>query len=357
MSPPSTSAPDPVAAAPRSLAPRSLAEALSPQFLSAALGVAVHGVTVVDTIGGVATKVRFRIDAEPGTHRDYCLKGLIGDEPPLPGHARITHTEASFYRDLAPAVRVAVPTCRYSGIDPVIGNGLILMEDVVAKGGRFLTALEPYSEVEARSSLAQLAALHAAHWGQVRLGHLPWLRDRLGDLAETPLRTIAELQGLVDDPRGESVPGRLRDAGRITSALRALAGRTAGRASTLVHGDAHAGNIYVLDGSTALIDWQLLQRSHWSIDVAYHVGAALPVELRRRVERELLDHYLDRLAAAGVEDPPGREEAWADYRAGVAYGYYLWSCTRQVAPPIIREFCLRLGTAVADLESFDVLDV
>lgn len=353
MSLPSTS---PAPSAPASPAPRSLDEALSPTFLSAALGVPVHDVHPGDVIGGVATKVRFRIDSEPGVHRDYCLKGLVGDAPPAPGHVRITHTEASFYRDLAPTVGVAVPACRYSGIDPEIGNGLIVMEDVVTAGGRFLTALEPYSVEEARDSVAQLAKLHAAHWGRAGFGDLPWLRNRLGDLAETPLRTIDELQSLVDDPRGEPLPGELRDAKRITAALRALALRTGDRAESLVHGDAHAGNIYVQDGETALIDWQMLQRSHWSIDVAYHVSAALSVDQRRTAERELLGHYLERLSALGV-DAPDEDEAWTDYRAGVAYGYYLWSSTRQVAPPITHEFCLRLGTAVADLESFALLGI
>ena len=337
-------------------APLSLDVALSPAWLSQALGHPVEGVEVVDTITGVATKVRFRIDSAPGVHREYCLKGLLGEEVPPPGHVRITQTEASFYRDLAPEAGVAVPVCRYAAVDPELGNGLIVMEDVVVKGGRFLTALEPYTPEEARSSLAQLAALHAAHWGAAPTAGRPWLRNRLSDLAETPLRTDGELQDLVDDPRGDPLPAELRDAKRITAALRALASATRGRTEALVHGDAHAGNIYVLDGSAALIDWQMLQRAHWSIDVAYHIGAALSVEHRRHAERELLAHYLDRLAAEGVA-APAPDEAWEDYRAGVVYGYYLWACTRKVAAPIVREFCLRLGTAVVDLESFELLDV
>lgn len=335
-------------------APLSPDVALAPDWLAGALGVPVHGVEVVDTIGGVATKVRFVIDTEPGTPRHYCLKGLFADEPDA-GHARITRTEASFYRDLVPAAGVAVPPCRYAAVDPEHGNGLIVMEDIVERGGRFMTALEPYSVEETHSSLGQLATLHAAHWGSA--GGPPWLRNRLADLAETPLRTKPEHQELMDDPRGDTLPDELRDAGRITAALRALAEHTGGRTEALVHGDAHAGNIYVLDGSAALIDWQLLQRSHWSIDVAYHVSAALTVDQRRAAERGLLDHYLGQLARLGVADVPDRDQAWADYRAAVTYGYYLWSVTRKVEAPIINELCRRLGAAVADHESFALLGV
>lgn len=335
-------------------APLSLDVALSPEWLSSALGTPVHGVEIVETIAGVATKIRFVIDTEPGARRHLCLKGLFARTPDA-GHVRITRTEASFYRDLAPDAGVMVPPCEYAALDPVHGNGLIVMEDLVEKGGRFLTALEPYTVDEARSSLGELASLHAAHWGST--SGPTWLRNRLADLADTPLRTPIEHQALIDDPRGDPLPGELRDAERITAALRALAQRTDGRIDALVHGDAHAGNIYVLGGSAALIDWQMLQRSHWSIDVAYHVCAALSVEQRRETERHLLDHYLDRLTTLGVPDVPDREQAWTDYRAAVPYGFYLWTVTRKVTAPVIHELCQRLGTAVVDLESFELLGV
>jgi aminoglycoside phosphotransferase (APT) family kinase protein len=251
---------------------------------------------------------------------------------------------------------VRVPRCRYTASDPDTGHGLVVMDDVVAAGGRFLTALEPYSPEQARRSLDQLAALHAAHWDGAGTAGAPWLRHRLAELVEQPLRTVAELQEQIDDERGDPLPAAVRDAGRIIGALGALVTSTAGRPATLVHGDAHAGNLYVQDGATALVDWQLVQRAHWSIDVAYHVGAALSVDDRRAADRDLLDHYLDRLASLGVA-APDRETAWTAYRAGVAYGFYLWSITRKVDPAITHEFCRRLGTAVADLDSFALLGV
>lgn len=331
------------------LAPLSLEEVLSPAWLTSALGLPVRSVEVVETIKTVATKVRFR-----AADRAYCVKGLFGDGPLAPGLARIAQTEASFYRDLADTAGVNTTRCRHVGIDTESGHGLVIMDDVVAAGGRFLTALDPYSPEQALASLDQLAALHANHWGGRNLGGHGWLRHRLADLAESPLRTVGELQALIDDPRGDPLPDAIKDAERVTRALGALVRFTEGHATTLVHGDAHAGNLFVLRGATSLIDWQLLQRANWGLDVAYHLGAVLSVEDRRAAERDLLDHYLARLAARGVA-APGRDEAWRIYRASVVYGYYLWVVARRVDPPIIREFCERLGTAVVDLESFDLL--
>ena len=55
------------------------------------------------------------------------------------------------------------------------------------------------------------------------------------------------------------------------------------RPQFLVHGDAHAGNIFRTDRGSGLIDWQVLQRGTWAIDVAYHLCAVLPVDLAERV--------------------------------------------------------------------------
>lgn len=340
-------------------APLSLEEALSPAWLSRALDIPVRTVEVVETIKTVATKTRFRVEVDTDddqVRRDYCVKGLFGEGPLTPNYARISQTEARFYREFAPIPGVNAPRCRYSAIDRDSGHGLIVMDDVVADGARFLTALEPFSPEQAHASLDQIARLHATHWGGAGLKDRDWLRNRLVDLTESPLRTVAELQALIDDARGEPLPAAIKDAERITRALRALAIFAEGRGDSLVHGDAHAGNLFVLDGATSLIDWQMLQRAYWGLDVAYHICAVLSVEDRRASERDLLDHYLERLAAHGVT-APAREEAWDIYRASVAYGYYLWAVTRRVDPPIVHAFCERLGTAVADLETFELLDV
>jgi hypothetical protein len=86
------------------------------------------------------------------------------------------------------------------------------------------------------------------------------------------------------------------------------------------------------------------------------VAASLTPENRRSSEHDLLLGYLSHLHDAGVE-APSFDEAWEDFRASVAYGYFLWSITRRVYEPITVEMNRRLGTAVADLDSFGVLGV
>lgn len=229
------------------------------------------------------------------------------------------------------------------------------MEDVVAQGGVFLSPLSKYSPQQAARSLDQLARLHAAFWGG-RFGSFPWLVSRLEQIAARPLIPVGQFQDFLDGERGEPLPGELRDAARVHRALGALARRSADTPSSLVHGDAHAGNIIELDGSAALSDWQLVQRGCWAFDVAYHIGAVLTPEDRQATERDLLRRYLERLADFGVT-PPAWDAAWADYRAHMVYGFYLWGITRTVEPRVRNEFVRRLGLAVESLGSLQLLSV
>lgn len=132
--------------------------------------------------------------------------------------------------------------------------------------------------------------------------------------------------------------------------MQALATQVRERPCCLVHGDAHAGNIYQDADGHGFVDWQILQTGEWSQDIAYHLAAVLTPEDRRAHERDLLEHYRDRLKAHGGPDIPP-DEAWTRYRSGMIYGYYLWVITRKVDPAITCEFVRRLGLAVHDLES------
>src|SRR6266511_144352 len=87
------------------------------------------------------------------------------------------------------------------------------------------------------------------------------------------------------------------------------------------------------DNRPAFVDWQLVQRGPWYIDVGYHVASALTVEDRRRHEADLVRHYLENLAARGI-DPPKSDEAWAGIRRGILHGFYLWGITVYVDPTI-----------------------
>jgi hypothetical protein len=350
----------------RQLAPTVEEAILDADWLGQALsvrypGTRVGSVTTVSHQVSTWTKIRLKLqyDSAPeGLTDAICIKALLGEfARQFLGQGAVDQTtEARFYSECAPVLSLNVPECVYIGIDAEVGHGLFIMEDLIAQGAEFGSALSQQSPADVSGALAQLARLHGEAAGRFTPGRLPWVRPVLQDIARQPIIPAELLDELLNGVRGDPLPSRVKDGHRLHNALAALAERFRGRMPMLVHGDLHAGNMYVHDGAVGMIDWQLLQWGSWAQDVAYQIVATMAPETRRVHERDLLAGYLDALRAAGgpALDP---DTAWEDYRAACAYGFYLWGITRRVAPDITLEFNRRLGLAVDDHDSFAVLGV
>lgn len=338
--------------------PETLQEVLSPTWLTAALGLTFPGINVTKVTLGpvvarVSTNARCRIECEgdlpPDLSPYLCVKGYFAD-----GAGRYRHVgvpEAMFYRDLAELSGVRTLRSVYSDVDRDTGTGVVITEDVAASGATFLDALSPYTPEQATASLEQYAILHARTWNDPKLEAAEWLSPRLA--ATLQARGLTEIRGNFDGPIGAGVPDAVRDPERLVDAVKALPAITESSPHCLVHGDAHVGNLFLdADGRPCLVDWQLVQRGPWYIDVGYHLGCVLPVEDRRKHEQALLDHYLRRATDLGAP-VPSWDEAWAALSYGLVYGFFLWGITLKVDPAITTEMLTRLSTAVADHEALD----
>ncbi|MET8211464.1 phosphotransferase [Streptomyces sp. NPDC005373] len=347
-------------------APHDEPTVLSPAWLTGVLrqrhpGAVVTATDVTERIETVATKVRFDVSytsdagAPPAA---LCAKGYFNPAARRRGTSR---AEVDFYRLLADALPVRTPPWVHADVDATTGHPLLLMHDLVAAGARFGDPLMGFGRDQAAGTLDQLAALHAATTygakGSGTLGVAPAAAfpPRLASLARH--MGAERLQAQLDDGRARLVAPDVRRADRLLAAMGALAALSGDQPRCLVHGDVHTGNVYTAaDGSPGLIDWQVVQYGVWALDVGYHLAAVLDPDERAGNEGELLDHYLDRLAAHGGT-PPGRDEAWWAYRAHLPYGFFLWGITRAVERPITERHAGRLALAVAQHDSFGLLGV
>jgi aminoglycoside phosphotransferase (APT) family kinase protein len=150
-----------------------------------------------------------------------------------------------------------------------------------------------------------------------------------------------------------------RDVDRLWDDLWASQRTLAAGPRTLLHGDTHLGNTYLLpDGRGGFLDFQLAVRGHWANDVAYLLVTGLAPEARREHERELLGVYLDELRRRGVASPPSTDEAWHAYRLAVIWGLVIgWLITPPVnyGPAITDANVARTAAAVRDLDPFELL--
>jgi aminoglycoside phosphotransferase (APT) family kinase protein len=336
--------------------PVTLDAALDPLWLAKALAPVSGGADVIwvgdiDNFETVAAKVRFAVRfANDGdrTHH-FCLKAMLTPDKAKKAGATAIR-EAEFYARLAPHLSLRLPKTL-----PIInveeGRALLIMEDLIAAGAHFCSALEPFTPELAAQSLDQIARLHAA--SSLLVGN-DWIPSRLSYLATSPHFTAPQLQALMDGPRCASLQAKTSDASLLLEGMKKLEAHFSGSAMTILHGDCHAGNFYLTPEGPGLTDWQLLQRGNWAQDVAYHIGAVLPEEVAVREERALLAHYLDRLNAHGGV-APNLAEAWDDYRIAQIYGYYHWVITQLSEPRIVETFVQRLGAGVERHDTYALL--
>jgi len=346
-------------------APGTVEELLSPEWLSLALGTEFPGIRVTRAIRGpvvsrVSMNIRFRIECAGGVPDGLapglCAKCYFNEGGWVARRTGLI--EASFYRDLAPRIGIRTLRSRYADVDQETGHGIVITEDAIAQGGTFLDATSPCTPDQVAQSLSQFARLHAATWCDPAALDAQWLAPRYHTL--TRHRGVPQIQANFEsEDLGQGVPPEVRDAQRLYSAFGDLARMTPGTEPwAVIHGDAHIGNLYRdAAGRPSLMDWQLVHRGPWYIDVGYHIASALTVADRRSHEAALLDHYLQELGAASAArgksiKVPTADEVRLGYRLGVLYGFYLWGITIMVDRPITAVLLHRLGTAAADHDAY-----
>lgn len=296
-----------------------------------------------------AEKLRFAVTVQQADGlrvRYYCAKAHL-DGTPSTGMI----SEARFYRDLAPRVDVRVPRTPYVAIDGTQG-AIIVMEDVVAHRGLFMSPHRPFPVAVVRESLTQLAHLHGSTWGLESVDDIDWLGP--GGAILRGFSSPDTLQALLDDGRADGLSPELRSGANLAAALQVQAERPV---TCVLHGDTHTGNWYLdADGRPCLFDWETIQRGNWSQDIAYHLSTVLSIDDRRVYERELLLHYLDALAAEGGP-AIDFEEAYELYRRSFAYGYLLWVITMIRGRDEVLAHMPRIAAAIADHDMYRLLGV
>lgn len=302
-------------------------------------------------IGGAAARLLFVI---VGVYQKYC--------PQAPD--AMYAVESRFYRDIRPQLPIEAPRVFGAHYDARTRHFAVLMEDLTLRGAHFPNALESQSLDTVRSTLRTMAQMHARYWNDPTLDTaLDWVPTRFEggmypvfngigyDLIRYQVEQHPFKQQILA-PLGRSVR-ELWDAMWQTQ-QRLMTGPR-----TLLHGDTHVGNTYVLpDGSGGLLDFQLLVKGHPMIDVTYYLMTALDIDSRRQHERELIQHYLDTLKSLGV-DAPTAAQAWIDHRVAALWGLVIgWLITPPVnyGETITTANLERLTQAVIDLDVFELLD-
>jgi hypothetical protein len=346
---------------------------LTPDVLGAALAERVPGV-VVDRVeivaakhageGVASTADRVVVDLTygPGTSGDLPTRLVLKTMLAWPHAPQVMYeNEVRFYREIRDELDIEAPRVFASHFDPPTGRFGLLLEDLTARGARFPSALDPVSLTEVRSLLGNLAALHARFWDSPRFDtELSWVPTPMGggmfDVFDTIGLELIEDQVARHPFKADLIAPLGRTVAQMWEPLWQVQRQHTMAPTTLLHGDPHVGNTYLLPGGLGgLLDWQLMVRGSWAHDVTYLLITALDTEVRRANQRDLLAEYLDRLGAAGVEAVPTVDAAFARYRAAALWGLvigWLICPPENYGPEITAANITRMVAAVEDLDTF-----
>ncbi len=335
---------------------------VTPAWMTGALarsfpGVVVDGVDLVLRDDGTNRRARFGLTYATGTG-----PATVFVKAADPAHtARNAETggvlnEPRLFQ-AEPALGVDHPAVHHARIDAARLDFVLVMEDVTARGADPRDATRPMTVDQAANGLRGLARLHSLHWGDRGSQHprLRWVEpfvawtgmargigigmERAGGLLPEPVRRLS----------GEEVDGHWAR----------FVGTLADGPPTLLHGDPHIGNTYVLpDDEVGFLDWQVLRRGSFSLDVGYFLQGAVTTEDRRTCERDLVAEYHNALDVPD-DQRPGLDDVWLRYRASAAYGLAIWLATAASTwqrPEVSLALVQRYAAAFTDLDSASAVD-
>ena len=346
--------------------PRDWAE-LTPEWMSEALG--LPGV-VVDAVA-----IQLRDD---GTNRRARLGLTYGDGPAGPAtvFVKAVDPDHKFLIKLTSGLlheprlfnaKVELPLEHplvYAAvIDEDAEDFLLVMEDLTARGADPRDATRPLTVEQAADGVRGLARMHGRFWGaRVDRPELGWLEPFVPweGMGAAPLP--AALERLGDD--GPASVHALTIDQLIDDVWKPYIRTLTVGPPTLLHGDAHVGNTYLVPDdagghAVGFLDWQVARKGNFSLDLGYFLQGAITTEDRRAHERELLEIYRDALGLPDAERPSA-DEVWLRYRASVAHGLTLWLCTASAGelwqrPDIALALAQRYAAAYEELRTAEAI--
>ncbi len=224
--------------------------------------------------------------------------------------------EANFYNKVADQIPFRVPASYFAKVNDETYDCVILMEDLgdVSPNDQLVGS----SEAEAFSAIERIANMHAIFWGKVRSPEHSWMYDFMSTHEAERLQTLLYMPGLA--PTIENFDAFL-DA-ESTSVLTKTGeqyvdvwAKNMFSQETFIHGDFRQDNFIYSAGSldAVILDWQISGRGKGIFDFTYFVCQSLKSDVRKRIEKQLVEFYVEKLREGGVTDY-SFEQCWSDYR-------------------------------------------
>ena len=236
---------------------------------------------------------------------------------------------------------------------------VMLLEDLAEKGCSFRDLASKCTFEEAKSIVTALAQLHASFWQSQRFEtDLAWVNRFETNRDHRLLSLVRRLSVPISFKKfGHVLPAEIREVvPHLMNTSLCLEEQWAREPRTLIHGDAHLGNMYFQDGQAGLLDWQVTQLGQGMRDISYYLINSMSEELRLAHQEELIRHYLVSLRDLGAS--LDFDTAWRQYRL---QSVYAWIAGVVTAPSNFQHErggsagLSRSGKAILDLDAIALI--
>jgi len=214
--------------------------------------------------------------------------------------------EIRFYNEIAPKSPIRVPNVIYSDYNLKTNRYILILED--CSKYHVVHQLEGLNQEQTKKIITSIADFHARWWDENDLLSFDWIPKPKSEY----LMSFVDIFRMTWDFSTKSeeflaiLPENSRIIGdKIYEQMPWLIKSDPDQNLTITHYDLRTENIFFdynnREDPIVIIDWGTAIISVGILDLAYLLAGSLKIELRRKIEKDMIKFYLNRLEKKGID--------------------------------------------------------
>ena len=213
--------------------------------------------------------------------------------------------EIRFYTEIAPISPIRVPDLIYSSIDSEAKRNILILED--CSHYKMMDQIEGLDYEQTKQVINSIADFHARWWDAPDLFSFDWMpKPKEGFVMDFIDIFRQSWDFSIKSENFETIfpEGSRKIGDKMCKQYPWLINSTPDENLTIAHYDLRAENIFFdsdnSENPVIILDWMTAAISVGILDVAYLLAGSLKIDLRRKIEKEIIELYLKRLEEKGI---------------------------------------------------------
>lgn len=273
--------------------------------------------------------------------------------------------EIRFYNEIAPLSPIRVPNVIYSDYDLETRRYILILED--CSQYRMIDQLEGLNSKQTKQIINSIADFHAQWWDAQDLFSFDWMPKPKSEylMSFTEIFRMAWDFSIKSEDFFTILPEGSRKVGDgIYKHLPWLINSVPDQNLTITHYDLHTENIFFdhnnRENPIIILDWATAIVSIGILDIAHLLSRSLKIDLRRKIEKDMIRFYLSCLEKKGIQGLDF-ELFWEFYlKSLLRYSYVVPLGFMQLqrdseTQELVTTIMTRLFTAIIDNDAISLL--